>query len=206
MSLLVFLVLFGLGLQRRAANAPDRARSVIRAFHPDAHATAKNTLEFTAHGRRIVARFTEGPLQLSVKLPNTPLPWWTAARALGDGATLALLAEPRLTVTDDTANIALDTARLNTRGFRVGLTQIAAVATRLEGLSLPDALARHLLDRAPPESRLGFFLRLTADYPDAPITYQCALSCATEQEQPDLRAAAVRWLQNTQGANLDESA
>jgi hypothetical protein len=161
----------------------------------------------TPDGRRAPHPVRPRHLRVAVSLPPAPLPWLAAARALGDGPLLAALLAPDVERPDgrraphpvrpdagDEVALLLPLARLDARTLRSALGRLARLADALARLPLPEALARHLLDRAPPEQRAACFRALCALAPASPVTRQCALALRDAEEDPPLAAAARAFL------------
>jgi hypothetical protein len=61
---------------------------------------------------------------------------------------------------------------------------------------MADALARHVLDHAPPEAREHGFATLCERFPEALATWQCARTLVDESEHPSLVGRARAFLGN----------
>jgi hypothetical protein len=123
-----------------------------------------------------------------------------AARALGHGRILAQLFELGASADSERLHVAVPTAELTGPRLKRLAEALVALADELEQLSLPDALARFVLDLATRSERLTAFGRLVAAYPEADVTRRCAglLAEADDSEEPALRDAARAFLERAE--------
>jgi hypothetical protein len=209
--LLLFIVgvaVTGLVLRDRSRNDPRRWRVLLQSTHPgvtivgDASDRRGTAATFAIRGRTLLLRAEAPHLMLETHLPETPLPWTQAARALGDGELLAALMQPELALDGGLLSMRLPMKSIRGRHLRAAIERLLTLAERLEALPMAAALARHVLDFAPPDEREGVFSTLCALHPTAEATRQCALACLDEEEHPGLVALARAHL----AAHGDEGA
>ncbi len=196
--LILFIVAvggLGLVLLERTRRDPLRWRLLLQSSHPGvavapAASNPRGAFTFTLRGRQLELSTVPPHLVLATALPLTPLPWTQAARALGDGEMLAAILDPAVVLDTRTLSLRLPMSTVRARHLRGAIERILTLAERLEALPMAQALARHVLDFAPPDEREQAFDVLCQLYPEAEATRQCALACLDEEEHPGLVAKA----------------
>jgi len=156
----VALVVGGLLLATAAAHSQARWRALVRDLVAS-HGTGRRELVWIVDGRTIT---------LEVALTPAGIAYQAAARALGRGPILALIAELDATATADRLSARLDTKNLGAATLRARFKSFLALADALEAMPLAEAMARAFvelpsdLDSA---TRLGAFEALIRWHPQA---------------------------------------